>query len=165
MSLEKSQVLSKQNELLDENKKLVAQIKDSKFLVECRLEHFGFISQLDTIGECVEALTFLNTKSASSTEAMKELELDGENESTFLGYEISDWKTDIKTRKLQIESSFKIEANLKAIALLEKHMSLDDIFNRDMEKIDSLLTGKKTSLTKSVDQSIFNEIDDDDENE
>jgi len=69
---------------------------------------------------------------------------------TFLGYSISDLKKDIKTRKDQIEISFKIEANDAAISLLEKHLSPDDVFSRDMEKLDNLLSVKPTKLNKRV---------------
>jgi hypothetical protein len=151
MSIEKSQILSKQKTLVDENKTLTKLITDSTFVINRRLDHFGLVFNLETINDCVEALTYLNSKASASTEALKELELEDDNsETTYLGYSISDWKKDIILRKSQIVASFKIEANNKAISLLEKHLSADDVFVRDMEKLENLLSSNPIKLNKRI---------------
>lgn len=150
MNLEKNQVLDKQNELIEYNRSLSYLIKNTTFEVGRRLEHFGFISSLSSLKECVEAMAFLNLKSNLSNEALQELGLSGSQDSTFLGYPIKMWKEDIKTRKVQIETAFKIEANKKAIELLEKHLSPDDIFSRDMVKLNNILNDQKNIFEKTV---------------
>lgn len=164
--LDRSQVLTKQEALKGANVVLEKEIIDAKFQASRRLDHFGFVSELQSLADCVEAMTYVKSKSATNAEAFAELGLEDQTETgVFLGYQISVWVEDIKTRTNQIKKMVKIEQNKQAISLLENHLSEDDKFNRDMAAVGDILGSTKINLKRSFKSSVeVDEDNDEDEN-
>jgi len=147
--LKREQILDKQNSLVDENKALWNKIQEAKYAVNRKLEQFGFINQLESLGECISALAFIKNQSIVGAEAAKELGLEVAVDNTFLGYSIKDWSDDVKTRAEQIKNILQYQKNEQAIHVLETHLSPDDKFTRDMIELESLLSDD-SALKESI---------------
>lgn len=89
------------------------------------------------VEECVNALSYLKQQTNFDAEAAKTLGV--EVEQKFLGYTVEEWETDIKNRVKQLSNYALIKKYRDAIEILEKHLSEDDKFNRDMQIVEDLL--------------------------
>lgn len=133
----KTEVKSKLAKVTAKIKELNAIPEVAYVTVNKYLPAVGTVSELQSKTELVKALAEINSLSYGFDAAMEELgvELTDKQKPTILGYSSTVWKTDIKNRlkKLMIED--QINELLKAKKVLTKHLSEDDIFEMDMDKI------------------------------
>lgn len=105
------------------------------------LPGIGSIFELKTVNEAVKAMKYINDNSESFDSNAEELGLTEEDveEVKILGFKVSVWKKDIFNRVQEIKMQAEL-VNLKtAKKLLVKHLSKDDIFDRDMASIGKTL--------------------------
>lgn len=97
----------------------------------------GTVSELESATELVKALAEINSMSKGFDSAMEELgvELADKDKPTILGYSSTVWKTDIKNRLTHLLRYSQINELVKAKKVLTKHLSEDDLFEMDMDKI------------------------------
>jgi len=129
--------LNKINEEIDEcvNKKF------NYITGERYLQGWSVISKVKTIKELLEIATYLIGQTSNTTEAEKFLgvTVDDEKEPTLCGYKVSEWKTDVKTRKAELDNVERIISLKKAKTILENNLSEDDKFALDMQKVATLI--------------------------
>jgi len=129
--------LEKINTAIDEctNKKF-EYITGNKYLTG-----WAIICNVSTIKELTEILTYLLNQKSNTSEAEKILGISIESEvPTICGYTVDEWITDIKTRKLHLDNIEHIKNLMVAKSILENHLSEDDKFALDMQKVNELIT-------------------------
>lgn len=124
---------------IEDNEEPVAYATANKYLPEV-----GYIAELDTIEEIVNAHVVLSKLSKNDTsESVKALGLTEseipENNTRIIGFKSETWFKDLDTRLNVVHTETKL-ARLKAAELtLKGHMSADDKFEMDTAGIDALL--------------------------
>lgn len=111
------------------------------------LTGWAIISDIEDYKELVEVFAYLKSQLANTAGAAEELGVDlnalEEDEQltvpTLCGYPVTDWITDVKTRKEELDNINNIIKWNKAKALLENNLSEDDRFNIQMEQAADLL--------------------------
>ena len=80
------------------------------------------------------------SQKSNTSEAEKLLGIVTEKETpTICGYTVDEWIEDIKTRKQHLDNIQKIQDLKKAKEILEAHLSEDDKFALDMQKVAEYL--------------------------
>ena len=137
--------ITRQNlvESLNKINKQIEECKSKKFNYvtgERYLTGWAIICKVQDNKELVEILTYLLSQKSNISEAEKLLGIETEKETpTICGYTVDEWIEDIKTRKLQLDNIHKIQDLKKAKEILEAHLSEDDKFALDMQKVAEYL--------------------------
>jgi hypothetical protein len=128
--------LNKINAQIDECKS-----KTFKYITgERYLTGWAIICNVPTVKELAEILTYLLNQKSNTSEAEKLLGIESDTESpTICGYTVDEWKDDVMTRKLELDNIHKIQDLKKAKEILEAHLSEDDKFALDMQKVAEFL--------------------------
>ena len=137
--------ITRQN-LVESLNKINAQIEECKLKTfkyitgERYLTGWAIICNVPTVKELAEILTYLLNQKSNTSEAEKLLGIESDTESpTICGYTVDEWKDDVMTRKLELDNIHKIQDLKKAKEILEAHLSEDDKFALDMQKVAEFL--------------------------
>lgn len=137
--------ITRQN-LVESLNKINAQIEECKSKTfkyitgERYLTGWAIICNVPTVKELAEILTYLLNQKSNTSEAEKLLGIESDTESpTICGYTVDEWKDDVMTRKLELDNIHKIQDLKKAKEILEAHLSEDDKFALDMQKVAEFL--------------------------
>lgn len=109
------------------------------------LDGIGYIAELETFEEIIEAQVAINAKaSVLPQDVITSLGLTKDeipvNDTNILGYPVKHWNDDIKRRINELRDEIKLDKLQKAKITLEKYLSDDDKFNLETADIELLLT-------------------------
>ncbi|WQJ53576.1 MAG: hypothetical protein [Wendovervirus sonii] len=129
-------------------KKAELQKKEYSYIVDKPCMQLGRICGM-SMPAIKTAYCVIDEMTGISDKVIKELCIDetlfNESEkieySTFDGFTRDEWMHDLKTRVSEIQNARRIEQLERALPLIEKWLSSDDLFMLDVEEIEKLLAG------------------------
>jgi hypothetical protein len=149
--MEKTLILSKQEEiqnklaLIKNELKKINVVGDTAFKTSGKFK-FSPVSpspiDIKTVTSThllIETVSFLNAKSEGYNKAAEEMGLKQYPEFKWLGYNVQDWKHDVKLRIDVLTSHDKRQSLLKARDVLEKYVTEETKMLQDLQSIDELI--------------------------
>lgn len=105
------------------------------------LPNIGHISEIETLKDCVKALSKINKQFDVDSTSASVLGINVETLSSnkYFGFSQKDWQSDIQTRVAVLKNEELLNKLKNAEEVLKKHRSEEDVFNEDMESISDVL--------------------------
>jgi len=101
----------------------------------------GYVHELETLKDCVRALSKINKQFALDGDSASILGIDSTEITTlkYMGHGQKDWQDDIQKRVKELQNQALLVKLVNAEKVLSKHRSEEDVFNDDMEGISDVL--------------------------
>lgn len=147
-----NEVITMDSVNLDNVPKLLAQVKEKlkaysasdeevhKNILDTQLGSIGKLKNIKKISSVIKAASVLEAKKDYFNSALKSLDVDSKKYSfKYEGFSYNQWIEAMKSRISRIQNVDKIEKLHKTKSILEKHLSKEDKFKKDMQDIVGLL--------------------------
>ncbi len=137
MDLSREQVYNNLKKVLDK----IKDIKDKKGKINLKsgnlfLEEFGCIQDNDDTNKLLYIYSWLGEFKAKVVDAAKAIGLPFDEKTVEIqGLTIEEWQEDVKLRVVQLNEKVILKKLEKIQETLEKHLSEDDAFKLDMDKV------------------------------